>query len=45
MKGGLHKLLQSLNLISLEIPWEEMNNLQGFVFGLEKFGGSKILII
>ena len=42
MKGGLHKLLQSLNLIFLEIHREEMNNPQGFVFGLKKFRGFEI---
>ena len=42
MKVGLHKLLQSWNLIFLEIPREEMNYPQGFVFALEKFGGFEI---
>ena len=41
-KVGLHKLLQSWNLIFLEIPREEMNYPQGFVFGLEKFRGFEI---
>ena len=41
-KVGLHKLLQSSNHIFLEILREEINYPQGFVFGLEKFGGLEI---